>query len=374
MTDLATRLAQGRAKRPELPSGQEPAGQMIRGLIEDQADQLAVALPEGMDVERFIRVVLTEIRRTPKLSQCTSESLIGAFMLTAQLGLMPGPGYAHVYLIPRRNKNNGNRLEVSWQLGYRGMVELARRSGAHVEAFTIHEGDTWAFAEGVGEGRTYVHHTWPLTNRGEPIAAWAKVTHPDGHEQFVVLDADELARRRARSESGGTSPWKSDFGAMARKSGIRMLEPYLPKSPALARAIAADDGVATFDASATDADVAVEVDEVPDAIEAEAVEEDPVGELPTAAQVGKMNLGQLRLVCGRLGVEPVGTKAQIRDAVIAALTGQAEPEESEAERLVATLDDAAVHVEIESYGAEPDEDPEKARIQLVALLNQQDQG
>src|SRR2546427_642740 len=81
-------------------------------LLERQKPELEKALPEAIGVERFTRTVLTELRRTPKLLDCSPESLLGAMMLAAQLGLEPGP-LGLVYLVPFKG-------QVEFIIGYRG--------------------------------------------------------------------------------------------------------------------------------------------------------------------------------------------------------------------------------------------------------------
>ena len=78
----------------------------IADYIKAMTPEIAKALPSHLKPERLARIVTTEIRRNPKLMQCTRESLLGALMLSAQLGLEPGP-LGHVYYIPYNNKKQG---------------------------------------------------------------------------------------------------------------------------------------------------------------------------------------------------------------------------------------------------------------------------
>jgi recombination protein RecT len=78
----------------------------IADYITAMTPEIAKALPSHLKPERLARIVTTEIRRNPKLLECTRESLLGALMLSAQLGLEPGP-LGHVYYIPYSNKKTG---------------------------------------------------------------------------------------------------------------------------------------------------------------------------------------------------------------------------------------------------------------------------
>lgn len=65
--------------------------------------QFAIALPKHFETERFVRIAITEMRRNPELQECTLQSVLGAFMQAAQLGLEPGL-LGQCYLIPFRNR------------------------------------------------------------------------------------------------------------------------------------------------------------------------------------------------------------------------------------------------------------------------------
>ena len=104
----------------------------IQDLFAKNRDAMARALPGHMNADRMIRIGLTVIAKTPRLAQCTDLSLLGALMLSAQLGLEPGP-LGHCYFLPFKNfgqsKSAGYDVyEVQWILGYTGIIELARRS------------------------------------------------------------------------------------------------------------------------------------------------------------------------------------------------------------------------------------------------------
>lgn len=207
----------------------------IKDYITAQGPSIQAALPKHLDVERFTRIVLTELRRTPKLLNCSTPSVLAAVMLSAQYGLEPGPS-GHVYLIPYGQ-------ECKWVLGYRGMIELARRSGqiSTIQAYDVHEADKFDYEYGTSP---QIIHKPALTNRGDVYAYYAVATYKDGGSNFAVLSKDEIEERRERSASskaGKGSPWNTDYDAMARKTTIRYLAAYLPQNPEFAGALARED-------------------------------------------------------------------------------------------------------------------------------------
>lgn len=108
----------------------------IKGYIKMYENQIAKALPDVLTPERFSRMVLTAITKTPKLGECTPQSFIGSMLTAAQLGLEPNTPLGQAYLIPYGNK-------CEFQLGYKGLLELAHRSGElkTLEAHVVYEND-----------------------------------------------------------------------------------------------------------------------------------------------------------------------------------------------------------------------------------------
>src|SRR5436309_12826592 len=109
MATQSSRLGSQLEKRAEnttAPAQQQQgngAPRSIYQLIEAQKQEIARALPKHMDADRLARVAITTLRQTPRLLECTPQSLLGALMLSAQLGLEPGP-LGHAYLVPFYNR------------------------------------------------------------------------------------------------------------------------------------------------------------------------------------------------------------------------------------------------------------------------------
>lgn len=269
-----------------------PAGTM-RHLLDQMKPELALALPRHMTPERMARQALTAFRTTKGLDECTPQSFLGALMTCAQVGLEPGP-QGHVYLIPFRNRRNiggewRNVMEVTFILGYQGMLELARRSGelVDVSAHTI-------YANEVEQGRFRVlygsepkiHHE-PIVfgDRGAPIGYYAAATLKSGGRPFVVLSRADVEAFRARSATQKaekpSGPWETDYEAMAWKTCVRRLSRWLPQSPELAAAVAHEETAREHMPSERVSSV---LEEQPPALE-EGPDETPAGVDPTTGEV-----------------------------------------------------------------------------------------
>jgi recombination protein RecT len=213
--------------------------------------QIALALPRHMTADRLARIAMTELRRIPKLQQCDPMSFLGAVMQCSQLGLEPGGALGHVYILPfeKRAKQGNQWVTVSTEaqviIGYRGMIDLARRSGQiiSIEARAVYEGDTFDVTLGLNSNITH-KPDWNNPNRDNPaklIFVYAVAKLKDGGIQFDVMSRSEVEATRARSKAATSGPWVTDYVAMALKTVCRRLFKWLPVSIEVQRAVGLDE-------------------------------------------------------------------------------------------------------------------------------------
>ena len=205
----------------------------VAQLLESQKSQIMAALPKHMDPNRMARIALTEFRRTPKLQDCDPMSFLGAIIQCSQIGLEPGSSQGHVYLVPFFN---GKRkcYEVQVIPGYKGFMELARRSGAvsKISARCVYEKDTFNVEYGASEKLTHIPYT--DGDPGPMIKVYAVAVLKDGNTQFEVMTMDQIKKVEKASKSGNV--WKEHFDEMARKTAVRRLYKYLPSSAEMSAA------------------------------------------------------------------------------------------------------------------------------------------
>lgn len=213
--------------------------------------QIKAALPRHMTPERMARIATTEMRKVPKLAQCDPMSFLGAVIQCAQLGLEPGNALGHAYILPfdKRQKVGGQWKTVSTEaqviIGYRGMIDLARRSGqiVSIDARAVYEGDKFECTLGLDPK---IEHTpdWqnPSRSNAEKLRfVYAVAKLKDGGLQFDVMSRAEIEAVRARSKSAENGPWVTDFPAMALKTVVRRLFKFLPVSIEIQRAVGLDE-------------------------------------------------------------------------------------------------------------------------------------
>lgn len=216
-------------------------------LLTFMAPEIERTLPAHMSVERMTRVALTVMRQNPQLQECSAASVVGALLTAAQLGLEPGP-LGHCYLVPFKNWKTKSR-EAQFILGYKGMVDLARRSG-ELRRITTHT----VYQREVDEGRFSIAYGWdeklthaPLfgeDDRGPVFGYYAYAWLQSGEAQFKFLtpkEVDKFRRRSPTQRDEPSGPWVTDFEAMAWKTCVRRLSTLLPQSVAFAAATSWDD-------------------------------------------------------------------------------------------------------------------------------------
>lgn len=221
-----------------------PKSKTIEDYLKQMAPAMAEALPKHMDIDRVMRLAMTTIRTTPALREADVSSLLGAVMQAAQLGLEPGL-MGHCYLLPFKNNKKGI-TEVQFIIGYKGMIDLARRSG-HIESIyshAVYEKDHFEFELGLEQ--KLVHKPSMEDDRGKFIGAYAVARFKDGGYQFEFMPKSEIEKRKGRSKAATSnySPWATDYEEMAKKTVVRHMWKYLPISVELQQQVAYDEGTA----------------------------------------------------------------------------------------------------------------------------------
>lgn len=216
-------------------------GATVAAFFEANRGAIASVLPVHMGPDRMLKIALRCLRTSPKLMDCTVDSLFGAVVTCAQLGLEPNTPQGHVYLIPFENRKK-QTTEVQVIVGYKGLVDLARRSGEieSISARVVCRNDT--FEVDYGTDDRIVHKPQIEGERGGVIGFYAVARLKGGGVQFEFMSKREVdAVMRATQSKGNYGPWRDHYEEMGRKTLIRRLSKYLPMSIELANASALDD-------------------------------------------------------------------------------------------------------------------------------------
>ena len=233
MTNAITKAKEAKLDKPQ---------KTLRDYIKSMEGEIKKALPSVLTPERFTRMMLSAVSNTPKLPECTPKSLLAAMMSAAQLGLEPNTPLGQAYLIPFKNKGV---LEVQFQVGYKGLIDLAYRSGEVdiIQAQAVHENDVWECEFGI---EPKLKHIPADTNRGEVVRYYAMFRTKTGGYGFEVMSVDDIkahAAKYSQSFNSSFSPWKSNFDAMAKKTVLKQCLKYAPMKSDFVKAIASDETI-----------------------------------------------------------------------------------------------------------------------------------
>lgn len=203
----------------------------VRTQLTSMTPQFAAALPKHVSAEKFVRVVMTAIQTSPSLLEADRRTLFASATKAAQMGLLPDGREGAIVVF----KN-----QAQWMPMVAGIMKMVRNSGEistwSVQA--VYQNDTFEFCLGDDE---HITHLPALSKRGDIIAVYSIVTMKDGEKSREVMSVEDVNAIRARSRSGGSGPWVSDFAEMAKKTVVRRHSKRLPMSTDLDDVMRADD-------------------------------------------------------------------------------------------------------------------------------------
>lgn len=203
----------------------------IKEQIEKYKGMISQALPKHLTADRIIQVSTTLISRTPDLAECTPASLIGAIIQCSILGFEPIPALGQCYLVPFYNGKTGQK-EVNFIIGYKGMIDLARRSDKlqTIYAQCVYERDEFDYEFGL---EPKLIHKPAKENRGALTHVYAVAKFTNGGYSFEVMSKFDVDKIKDSSQAAKSkfSPWNSGYyDEMAKKTVLRRLWKLLPSS------------------------------------------------------------------------------------------------------------------------------------------------
>lgn len=219
-----------------------PEQRTMQQYIKSMEGEIAKALPSVITPERFTRIVLSALSVNPKLGACTPASFLGAMMTSAQLGLEVNTPLGQAYVLPY---NNHGVMEAQFQLGYKGLIDLAYRSGEVevIQAHIVYENDKFECSYGL---QPKLNHEPADGDRGEPIKVYAVFKTKSGGFGFETMSMEDVRKHAAKySKAYNTSysPWKTNFEEMAKKTVLKKVLKYAPLKSDFVRAAVQDESV-----------------------------------------------------------------------------------------------------------------------------------
>lgn len=215
------------------------------GLIKRCAPQLQAVMPKGATPERLTQLAIATYKQTPKLAECSVQSILACCMKCAELNVEPNDILGNAYILPYFN-NKTHRMEAQFQLGKNGMLELVRRSKqvTTIRTQCVYEGDDFDY----WEDETGVHFSFKPNLDADHEVKNLKLVYmschlKDGGFVFLQMSKKEIDEIKERSKTSKSGPWVTDYAAMAEKTVIRRAfnRGLLPRSVEQANIVASDD-------------------------------------------------------------------------------------------------------------------------------------
>lgn len=249
-------------------------------LLSAKKNWLAQVLPKHVKADRFVKVALAAISKQPDLLECEPNSILLSVMQAGQLGLEPTGVLGSAYLV-----KYGKQCQLI--IGYRGLIDLARRSGQilSIEAHVVYEKDKFACTLGLTP--TLTHEPCWDADPGALRFVYAVARLRDGAVQFEVMSKAQVDAIRRQSKAGSSGPWVTHYDEMAKKTVIRRIAKYLPLTVEMQTAVAIDSAADTGELYVDPEVAEVAKGEIADAeIEAEPTEHQSRTDAMKAALMG----------------------------------------------------------------------------------------
>lgn len=203
-------------------------------LIKAFQAKISAVVPKHIQEAVILNAVMNSVRKNPKLLNCTTGSMLSAIMCCAETGLVPDNPLQLCHLVPFKG-------QVVWIPGFRGLVELARRSGeiGDVDSDIACENDEFYYERGLNQN---IIHKPNLHDRGDMTHVYAIMWFLDNRirAKFEVMTVSEVNAIRDASPGRDNDPWRKHYGQQARKTVLKRLMKAAPLSPQLALAINQD--------------------------------------------------------------------------------------------------------------------------------------
>lgn len=211
--------------------------------INSMKPEIERALPKHVDADRIARIAITTIRTNKDLQSCEPMSFVAALMQSSQLGLEPNTPLGEAYIIPYKDKGVPS---ARFEMGYKGLLSLAHRTGEYqtIYAIEVYANDEFDYAYGL---EPFLIHKPAEEPEGEPIRYYAVYHLKNGGKEFRVWSKKKIEKHATQYsmafKKGWTSPWKTDFDSMAKKTVLKDLLKYAPKSIEFAKALSMDETI-----------------------------------------------------------------------------------------------------------------------------------
>ncbi len=183
----------------------------------------------GQKGQRFITAIISAVNNNEALKECEHTSIFNAALLGETLNLSPSPQLGHYYLVPFKNTKKGV-TEAQFQLGYKGYIQLAIRSGKYkkINVLAIKEGELIKYDPLNEEIEVNLIQDELEREKAKTIGYYAMFEHTNGYRKAMYWSKEKMEAHALKYSKGyqakkGYTFWEKDFDGMAYKTMLRQL-------------------------------------------------------------------------------------------------------------------------------------------------------
>lgn len=183
----------------------------------------------GKNGDRFISSIVSAVQTNSALQECTNPSILSAALLGESLKLSPSPQLGQYYMVPFNNNKKGFK-EAQFQLGYKGYIQLAIRSGQYkkLNVLAIKEGEIVRFDPLNEEIEVNLIEDEEAREEAPTVGYYAMFEYTNGFKKVMYwskkkMEAHALKYSKGYKAKKGYTFWEKDFDAMAYKTMLRQL-------------------------------------------------------------------------------------------------------------------------------------------------------
>lgn len=198
----------------------------------------------GLDVKRVKKecsFAVQIVNKNKMLLECTHDSIMASVVNIAHVNLTLNPLAKEAYLIPRWNKKL-NANECNLEPSYIGLVKLITDAGSvtSIQTNLVYDNEEFSIINSLN-GTDFRHSVISKGDRGKIVGAYSVATHKTGEKTFEYMNQEEVEKIRDFSESWRAFKdpekkhvtsciWNTHEGEMYRKTCIKRLQKYLPRT------------------------------------------------------------------------------------------------------------------------------------------------
>ena len=182
----------------------------------------------GKNGQRFISAVVSAVNNNPALQECTNQSILSGALLGESLNLSPSPQLGQYYLVPFNDRNKGKVAQ--FQLGYKGYIQLAIRSGQYkkLNVIAIKEGELIRFDPLNEEIEVRLIEDEEEREKAPTQGYYAMFQYMNGFKKSIYwskakMEAHAMKYSKGYQAKKGYTFWEKDFDGMAYKTMLRQL-------------------------------------------------------------------------------------------------------------------------------------------------------